>query len=76
MVTVELFLQPLLCILFVCPGGAENIVRFYREHEELPEDDMNHIELLEMSRELWEEFGKPETGTVTFRAGDKLNVDR
>lgn len=55
------------------PGGAENIVRFYREHDSAPEDDTNHIEYLEIARELWEDHGEPKEITVTIHAGDKLN---
>lgn len=59
--------------LLKLPGGAETIVRFVREHDEKPEDDTNHIELLEMDRALWEDHGKPELGTVIFIPRDTLN---
>jgi hypothetical protein len=55
------------------PGGKETIVRFYREHDLVPEDDINHLEYLEMSRDLWEEFGEPETITTSVVAGDAFN---
>lgn len=55
------------------PGGAEQIVRFYKEQDERPEDDINHLEFLEMSRELWEDFDEPTVITVTVTPGDQYN---
>lgn len=50
-----------------------NMATYVYKGEDVDDDPNDHIRRIEIPRQMWEDFGKPDPITVTVQPGDQLN---